>query len=436
MTPHARNSRVPWVGLAALVSGYVLAFVVRYGTAVVLPGLRADFGADEAALGVLSAAYFWPYALTQPIAGLLADFWGPRRSVALFLAGAAAGTLLFALAPIYPLAIVGRALGGAGVGIVYVCGISAVGLWFKPERFGTASGLYAATGTLGGLVAARPLAALVEVMGWRGAFALMAAALLITAVVAFLAIPESPRVPGQLGFRQAIGGFRWALRLPNVWLTGAYTFIILGILSSMQGLWTVPFLTEVYGLESGGAATVLEAWSIGLLVGIPFWGTLTDRLTRSRKWTIEASILLHALPWIVLLIAPAGVPRPALYAFFLYAAFTNGCWMPAYALVRSSSPAAIAGTALGLLNFAFFFGAAVFQQATGVLLAQFPRVGTRLPAEAYRSLFGLFVAGLAVAAVAVAFTRDTPAEPSPAAEAGQPEPDALSQRPVAGRSGR
>ena len=69
---------VPWLALAALVAGHFLAFVLRYGTAVALPGLRADFRVDAAALGTLSAAYFWPYAVMQPVAGLLSDRFGAR----------------------------------------------------------------------------------------------------------------------------------------------------------------------------------------------------------------------------------------------------------------------------------------------------------------------------------------------------------------------
>ena len=408
--PRRRRPRpdLRWVSVSVLVASYLLTFVVRYGTAVVLPDLRVDLDVGEIALGALAAAYFWPYALMQPVAGILADAWGAKRAVPVFLTVAAGGTALFAAAPSFPVALVGRALGGAGVGIVYICGISLVGQWVSEKRFGTAAGLFSASGILGGFIAARPLDALGGAVGWRAAFGIIAVLLLGSAVMAGAVIPPRPRTE-QASRARPLRGLGEAVRLPNVWLIGAYAFVVLGILSSMQGLWTIPFLTDVYDLDEGRSATVLEALSIGLFVGIPFWGVVADRLLRAAKPTILLSLAIQISTWALLAIAPTAWPRDRLYVLFLLAGFSNGCWMPAYALVRSTSPGPVQATALGLLNFAFFFGAALFQQGSGLLLAQFPRTGDdTLPSAAYQTLFAGFCVVLIVAAAAVAASRDRP----------------------------
>ena len=406
--PGRQRSRreLRWASISVLVASYLLTFVVRYGTAVVLPDLRVDLDVGEIALGALAAAYFWPYALMQPVAGILADAWGAKRAVPVFLTVAAAGTALFAVAPSFPVALVGRALGGAGVGIVYISGISLVGQWVSEKRFGTAAGLFSASGILGGFIAARPLDALVGAVGWRAAFGIVAVLLLGSALIAGAVIPPRLRVEDASRARP-LRGLSQAVRLPNVWLIGAYAFVVLGILSSMQGLWTIPFLTDVYDLDEGESATVLEALSIGLFVGIPFWGVVADRLLRAAKPTILLSLAIQISTWALLAIAPAAWPRDLLYVLFLLAGFSNGSWMPAYAVVRSTSPTGVQATALGLLNFAFFFGAALFQQGSGVLLGQFTRTGDdSLPRSAYQTLFAAFCALLVGAAACVAVSRD------------------------------
>src|SRR5215213_6114727 len=108
----------PWFAWGVFAAAFVLAFFARYGTAVLVDELQESFNTDAAGVALLAAAYFWPYAVMQPPAGILADTVGPRRAVAAFLTLAAAGTLLFALAPGLPLAVLGRAVGGFGVGIV------------------------------------------------------------------------------------------------------------------------------------------------------------------------------------------------------------------------------------------------------------------------------------------------------------------------------
>ena len=79
---------------------YVIAFYQRVAPAVLTRELMTDFGLGAAALGNLSAFYFYSYVAMQVPTGLLSDHWGPRRLLTLGAAVAAAGTLLFALAPV------------------------------------------------------------------------------------------------------------------------------------------------------------------------------------------------------------------------------------------------------------------------------------------------------------------------------------------------
>lgn len=156
---------------------------------------------------------------------------------ALWLAVAGVGTVTFAMAPNYPVALLGRGLGGAGVGIVLVCAFGTIGRWFGPRHFGVVIGLYVATGPLGGLLATQPLAALVDLVGWRAAFGLIAIWSFATALGVVWVIPDYPNPARASSFRAAWGGLVRAAELRNVWLAGIYTFVALGILSSMQGLW-------------------------------------------------------------------------------------------------------------------------------------------------------------------------------------------------------
>jgi sugar phosphate permease len=61
---------------------YLIAFFHRLAPAVMTRELMQDFGISAAALGNLSAFYFYSYWLMQVPTGLLADTWGPRRMLA------------------------------------------------------------------------------------------------------------------------------------------------------------------------------------------------------------------------------------------------------------------------------------------------------------------------------------------------------------------
>jgi MFS family permease len=74
--------RLAWTvwGLGALL--YLFAFYQRVAPAVMTDQLMADFAIGGAALGNLSAFYFYAYVAMQIPTGVLADRWGPRRVLA------------------------------------------------------------------------------------------------------------------------------------------------------------------------------------------------------------------------------------------------------------------------------------------------------------------------------------------------------------------
>lgn len=144
------DSGYRWLAFAVFAAAFVLAFFARYSTAVLVDELQRSFGIGAAGVGLLAAAYFWPYAIMQPPAGVLADTVGPRRAVAAFLALAAAGTAIFAVAPSLAVAVLGRALGGFGVGIVYVCALRVFADHFRAGAFAAVVGLFNAIATPAG----------------------------------------------------------------------------------------------------------------------------------------------------------------------------------------------------------------------------------------------------------------------------------------------
>ncbi|MDH3810049.1 MAG: MFS transporter, partial [Desulfuromonadales bacterium] len=108
-----------WLIFAVLACGYVLVYFHRLCPAVVAVDMMSDLQTGGALLGLLGSAYFYPYALMQIPAGLLADSWGARRTVTLFTLIAFLGALIIGLAPNVTVAIVGRILVGLGVSMLF-----------------------------------------------------------------------------------------------------------------------------------------------------------------------------------------------------------------------------------------------------------------------------------------------------------------------------
>ena len=104
-----------WVCLGLLFLSGLLAFFTRLAPAVAIPDLQEAFVLNAAGLGLLTSLYLWPFALMQPLAGVLTDAIGARRTVTAFLVVAGVGQVLFASAPTLPVAFIGRALVASGL---------------------------------------------------------------------------------------------------------------------------------------------------------------------------------------------------------------------------------------------------------------------------------------------------------------------------------
>ena len=124
-------------------------------------GSTGTFGLTAAELGLLTSLYLWPFAFMQPVAGVLTDRLGSRRSVTVFLTIAGLGQLLLAASPGFGFALLGRVCTGIGTSILYVAAAKIMAQWFRRRQFGTLTGAWTSFANLGGIIAAAPLAALV-----------------------------------------------------------------------------------------------------------------------------------------------------------------------------------------------------------------------------------------------------------------------------------
>ncbi|MDX5408705.1 MAG: MFS transporter, partial [Thauera sp.] len=152
-------------GLGALL--YLIGFYQRVAPAVMADRLMAEFAISGAALGNLSAFYFYSYVVMQIPTGVLADRWGARKLLTAGAAVAAAGTVLFAFSADVGWASFGRLLIGGSVAVAFVSMLKLATHWFAPQQFALASGMALFVGICGGVFGGVPLRMLVEAFGWR-----------------------------------------------------------------------------------------------------------------------------------------------------------------------------------------------------------------------------------------------------------------------------
>jgi sugar phosphate permease len=357
----------------------------------------------------------------QPMAGALTDAFGARRTVTAFLVVAGLGQVLFASAPTVEVALIGRALTGLGASILYVGAAKIMAQWFRSREFGTLTGAWTSVANLGGLTAAAPLMALITLAGWRLSLGGVGLVMLATALLIYIFVRDSPSERGLPSLHEIDGlpqptevsrpvplgqGALVVLRERNTWLLGSYAFLLFGTMTMMQGLWAVPYLMDVYGQTQQQAANALTLWAMGLIVGCTLWGYVADRVVGSRKRVVLAGAVVYGLLWALLAIRPAGLPVGVLWVAMFWGGLFASTWIPSYAQLKDSVPSQVVATAMGMLNLFFWLGGAVYQQVSGLILAEFPKLDGHTPVAGYRVLFWLCLGSVGLSVMLVALSKE------------------------------
>lgn len=387
---------------------FFYAWILRVAPSVMIDELMRDFAVGAAAVGNLSAFYFYGYAGMQIPVGLLMDRFGPRRLMTVAALGCAAGCLLFALAPTLWALSLGRFLIGATAAFSLVGAMTVAGQWFPPARFALLSGFAMMLGMAGGVFGQAPLRLLVDQLDWRQASLALAGGGVLLALAAFATVRDRSRASG--GLRQVMAGLAQVGRNRQTWLIAIAGLGTTGPLLGFAGLWGVPYLVLTQGLDRAAAAGVTSMVFIGWGVGAPVIGWLSDRIGR-RKPPFVAGLMLTAVAMAGLAWVP-GLPLWAVSALCFLCGFGGSGQILGFAAVRELNPPAAGGAALGIVNGVVTGAGALYQPLLGWLLdlawtgelAGGARVYT--PA-AYSTAFSVLVVGAVVGVACILLMRET-----------------------------
>ena len=378
LTPAQRHQlhRLRWTAFIIVGLAYVLSFFHRFAPAAIAGDLKQAFQIQSAALGGLSATYFYVYTLMQIPTGVLADTLGPRRIVAAGGVVAGIGSILFGQASSFELAAAGRLLVGLGVSVTFIALLKLNAAWFSERKFGTLSGLTILLGNLGAVLAAAPLAWVLAYASWRQVFVVVGGFSLVMAVLAWMLVRDNPGQAGLPSLRELEGkaahpphAGHWydgLVKVARNRLTWPGFFVNLGIsgsLFSFAGLWAVPLLTQGHGWERGTATIHTSLLLAGFALGAFFIGTLSDRLGH-RKPVILMACGLYLACWFPVVLGMPLAPGWS-HALFLLMGLGAAGFTLTWACAKEVNRHALSGMATSLVNTGAFLGAAILQPLVG-----------------------------------------------------------------------
>jgi MFS family permease len=320
LTGDVKPDRYAWKAIWASAVGYAMDGFDFLILAFALSAITASLGLAQGEAGSLATITLLGAVAGGFIFGVLADYFGRVRLLALTILIFAVFTGLTAVSQEYWQIAIFRFIAGLGLGGEFGIGMAlAAEAW--PAKFrARATSLVAIGWQVGVLLAAFVSTALLPIIGWRGLFLVGIApaifAFFVRRMVHEPELFEEHKEKAREGF--------------PVWLLfkdAATTKRSIGvaILTSVQNfgyygliIWLPTYLATQfgYGLTQTGAWIVVTI--IGMIIGIMVFGVLADRFGRRPLfWTFQAGAALSVLAYSQLTAPLALLIGGAIMGFFV-----------------------------------------------------------------------------------------------------------------------
>src|SRR5699024_7354627 len=154
------------------------------------------FDVDASRIAVFASIQIGTYALAQVPTGILIDRFGPRRLLVIGAIIMRIGQLILGLTTSYGVAIGARVLIGAGDATAFLSGMRLLPFWFPLHRTSMFTAVTAAFGQLRQFLSAVPFLRLLHATGWTIAFVSLGSVVILIAIVAAIAVADSPESAG------------------------------------------------------------------------------------------------------------------------------------------------------------------------------------------------------------------------------------------------
>jgi predicted MFS family arabinose efflux permease len=335
------------------------AFLNVYSMQSVLPLLMLDFHASPVQAGATVGATVLAVALVSPFMGMLSDALGRKRILCFSLFALTVPTALIPAADTLATIVAMRFVQGLFIPGIVVVIIAYIAEEFSAQGVARMTTIYVGGTVMGGFCGRFITGHAGDLLGWRGAFATLAALNLLGAALTLWRLPPSARFTPNRQIGKALRTLRRHLQNRRLLAAGGVGFCVLFSLVGSFTYVNVLLASPPFNLSPAGLANIFSVYLLGVVV-TPIAGRFIVRAGFRRSLLCALSI--SAVGLLLTLV-------PSLAAVVCgLAACSSGAFMCQAATISFIADCVSEGRSLatGLYNLAYYAGGAAGTGIAGV----------------------------------------------------------------------
>jgi predicted MFS family arabinose efflux permease len=355
---------------AVIGTGHFLSHFYQLCLPPIFLAWQAEFGVSFAELGMSMALMSAAAGLLQIPVGFLVDRYGARP----FLVG---GALLMTLSitalgftTSYWQVLVLCLLSGAGNSVIHPTDYAILSGSLERSRMGRSFALHTFNGNLGSAFAPPITAALMMLLGWRSALALLG---LLGLPLVLLIVWQSSILRDQdrghesahgSAQRSALSGGKVLMTPPMLLFFGF--FLLTAVSNSGIQSWLIPVLHEVHGMGARAASLALTGYTAGATGGVLLGGWIADHSRRHLLFTVILTVVAAALVLLVAFVDLADMLTVGV--LFAVGLLVGASRTPRDVMLKDASPPGQIGKVFGFVSAGLPLGGALAPVPFGYLM--------------------------------------------------------------------
>jgi MFS family permease len=343
-------------------------YVLQIYPSIITDSLMREFNLNGEGLGNLAATFYYSFMIAQLFVGIMLDRYSARWLTAAAILSCAVGAVLFSQTHVLFYAELSRSLMGVGVAFATVAYLKIASIWFPPRKYALIGGLIASAAMAGAVFGEAPLSWLMSELGWRYCLFFVGVAGLLLAALFAVTVRDAPPISfaGHAAKRVTFRDVLQVLKSRQNWLLTIYGGLAFSPVAVFGGLWGNPFLQQAYHIQKTEAASMVSLVFIGLGIGGPVIGMISDRLGERRNIMFFCTLISCVA---ISLVLYCNTMPPVLVGFLLFIfGFALGAFVLVFTIGKELNKAYLTATVIAMINASDAVLDAITEPAIGRLL--------------------------------------------------------------------